>query len=428
MNTRKTTISSVLANDFGIEDFQSGAVMRGSEDIHTYDLSNKLGLLAPLADRNDTEVVTFGSEAYDLLGEAKQLEQYATQQITAANQRFAIAAEIKKGYGVEGFDSFAFGCEGFSETMTKAFTAVVAAIKKVIQSITNWIRSVMNWVGSQFAKLQIKTYETYKNKIGELQKSSVTLKVARPAANLGDGTIAFAAVLKGIGANTKNFRLGNEAAMKSLTSPGSAPDYASIQNMKSSFDKSNNLTTYYGKKLDVIKLGSASKLANILWWGNEKPIKVDMTLATFMQNVSFAILSKDTLKNANESVKIGKVLIKELNTSLKTANSLAGQLGKLGKSINSNSGLDKAGVKEANKQTKDDVKKARAAVSMISNNQRLGSLYAGILYGVFANFLKTRSYMNSLVKASAKGVKQPTSQRGKDKQARLAAAEKIINS
>lgn len=430
MNTRKTVISSVLANDFGIEDFQNGTVMnRGFENIASYDLSNKLGLLAPLADRNDTEVVTFGSEAYDLLGEAKQLEQYATQQITAANQRFAIAAEIKKGYGVEGFDSFAFGCEGFSETMKKAFTAVVAAIKKVIQSITNWIRQVMNWVGSQFAKTQIKTYETYKNKVDELKKSSVTLKVARPAANLEDGTIAFTAVLKGIGVNTKNFRLGNEAAMKSLTSPGSAPDYASIQNMKSTIDKSaNGMTTYYGKKLDVIKLGSASKVANLLWWGNEKPIKVDMTLATFMQNVSFAILSKDTLKNANESVKVGKVLIKELNTSLKTANSLAGQLGKLGKSINSNSGLDKADVKEANKQTKDDVKKARAAVSMISNNQRLGSLYAGILYGVFANFLKTRSYMNSLVKASAKGVKQPTSQRGKDKQARLAAAEKIINS
>lgn len=429
MNTRKTTISSVLANDFGIEDFQNDTVNRGFENIASYDLSNKLGLLAPLADRNDTEVVTFGSEAYSLLGEAKQLEQYAAQQINDANNRFAIAAEIKRGYGVEGFDSFAFGCEGFSETMTKAFTAVVAAIKKVIQSITNWIRQVMNWIGSQFAKTQIKTYETYKNKVSELQKSNATLKVARPAANLKDGSIAFAAVLKGIGVNIKNFRLGNEAAMKSLTSPGSAPDYASIQNMKSTIDKSSNgMTAYYGKKLDVIKLGSASKVANLLWWGVEKPIKVDMTLAKYMENVDFAILSKDTLKNANESVKVGKVLIKELNTTLKTANSLAGQLGKLGKSINSNSGLDKAGVKEANKQTKEDVKKARAAVSMISNNQRLGSLYAGILYGVFANFLKTRSYMNSLVKASAKGVKQPTSQRGKDKQARLAAAEKVINS
>ena len=428
MNTRKTVISSVLANDFGIEDFQNGTVMnRGFENIASYDLSNKLGLLAPLADRNDTEVVTFGSEAYDLLGEAKQLEQYATQQITAANQRFAIAAEIKKGYGVEGFDSFAFGCEGFSETMKKAFTAVVAAIKKVIQSITNWIRQVMNWVGSQFAKTQIKTYETYKNKIDELKKSNVTLKVARPAADLKDGGPAFAAVLKGIGINIKNFRLGNEAAMKSLTTPGSSPDYASIQNMKSTIDKSaNEMSTFYGKKLDVIKLGSASKVANLLWWGVEKPIKVNMTLATYMQNVEFAILSKDTLKNANESVKVGKILIKELNTTLKTANSLAGQLGKLGKSINSISGLDKAGVKEANKQTKDEVKKARAAVSMISNNQRLGSLYAGILYGTFANFLKTRSYMNSLVKASAKGVKQPTSQREKDKQARMKKANEWI--
>ena len=429
MNTRKTVISSVLANDFGIEDFQNGTVMnRGSEDIASYDLSNKLGLLAPLADRNDTEVVTFGSEAYDLLGEAKQLEQYATQQITAANQRFAIAAEIKKGYGVEGFDSFAFGCEGFSETMKKAFTAVVAAIKKVIQSITNWIRQVMNWVGSQFAKTQIKTYETYKNKINELKKSNVTLKVARPKADMKDGSPAFAGVLKQIGTNVKYFRQGNEAAIKSLTSTGSSPDYASIQNMKSTYDKSENeMTTYYGTKLNIIKIGSASKIANLLWWGIEKPIKVNMTLATFMECVDFNILSKDTLNRMNECVKVGKVLIKELNTTLKTANSLAGQLGKLGKSINSKSGVDKAGLKEANKQTKDEVKKARAAVSIISMNQRLGSLFAGILYGTFANFLKTRSYMNSLVKASAKGVKQPTSQRGKDKQARLERAEKIIN-
>ena len=429
MNTRKTVISSVLANDFGIEDFQNGTVMnRGFENIASYDLSNKLGLLAPLADRADTEVVTFGSEAYDLLGEAKQLEQYATQQIAAANQRFAIAAEIKKGYGVEGFDSFAFGCEGFSEAMKKAFTAVVAAIKKVIQSITNWIRQVMNWVGSQFAKLQIKTYETYKNKIDELKKSNVTLKVVRPLKDIGEGRKPFATILAGIGANIKNFRLGNEAAIKSLTTAGSTPDHASIQNMRSSMDKSNaNMTTYYGKKLDIIKLGSATKIANLGWWGIEKPVKVNMTLAKFMECVSFSILSKDSLKVANESVKVGKVLIKELNTTLKTANSLAGQLGKLGKSINANSGLDKAAVKEANKNTRDDVKKSREAVSMISRNQRLGSLYAGILYGMFANYLKTRSYMNSLVKASAKGVKQPTSQRGKDKQTRRSEANNWID-
>lgn len=427
MNTRKTVISSVLANDFGIEDFQNGAVMnRGSENIASYDLSNKLGLLAPLADRADTDVVTFGSEAFSLLGEAKQLEQFATQQIANANNRFAIAAEIKKGYGVEGFDTFAFGCEGFTDTIKKAFTAVVAAIKKAIQSVTNWIRSVMNWVGSQFAKLQIKTYETYKNKIEELKKSNVTLKVARPLKDVGEGRKPFAAVLAGIGANIKNFRLGNDAAIKSLTTAGSTPDYASIQNMKSSMNKSDGMTTYYGKKLDIIKLGSATKIANLGWWGIEKPVKVNMTLAKFIECVSFGILSKDSLKVANESVKVGKILIKELNTTLKTANSLAGQLGKLGKSINASADHDKAALKEANKGTKDEVKKARAAVAMISNNQRLGTLYAGILYGMFANYLKTRSYMNSLVKASAKGVKQPTTQRGKDKQTRQSEANNWI--
>jgi hypothetical protein len=286
----------------------------------------------------------------------------------------------------------------------------------------------MNWVGSQFAKLQIKTYETYKNKISEVAKSKVTLKVARPAADMKDGSVAFAAVLKGLGVNIKNFRLGNDAAIKSLTTAGSTPDFAAIQNMKSTADKSHpEMTSFYGKKLDIIKLGSASKIANLMWWGVDKPIKVNMTLATFMQNVDFAILSKDNLKNANESVKIGKILIKELNTTLKTANTLAGQLGKLGKSINASAGLDKAALKEANKGTKDEVKKARAAVAMISNNQRLGTLMAGILYGTFANYLKTRSYMNSLVKASAKAVKEPTSTRGKEKQARKQAAEFIID-
>ena len=165
MSTRKNVISSVLANDYGIEDFQSGAIghARGSESIKDYELSNKLGLLSSLADRNDTEVVTFGSEAYNLLGEAKQLEQYATQQIQDANNRFAIAAEIKKNYGVEGFDAFAFGCEGFGDKLKSAFTAIVAVIRKLIQSITNWIRQVMNWIGSQFAKGQAKLVEKYKS-------------------------------------------------------------------------------------------------------------------------------------------------------------------------------------------------------------------------------------------------------------------------
>ena len=217
MNTRKTVISSVLANDFGIEDFQNGTVMnRGSEDIASYDLSNKLGLLAPLADRNDTEVVTFGSEAYSLLGEANQLEQYATQQITAANQRFAIAAEIKKGYGVEGFDAFAFGCEGFKETITKAFTAVVAAIKKVIQSISNWIRQVMNWVGSQFAKGQAKLVEKYKN--AKFKDATVQIKAVIPPKPIASGESLISGVNANITAVAQGIASMNKDALAAIES------------------------------------------------------------------------------------------------------------------------------------------------------------------------------------------------------------------
>jgi hypothetical protein len=212
MSTRKTVISSVLANDFGIEDFQNGVVnTRGSESIKNYDLSNKLGLLSPLADRNDSEVVTFGSEAYNLIGEAKQLEMYATQQISNINNRFAIAAEIKKGYGVEGFDAFAFGCEGFGEAIKNAFVAVIAAIKKIIQSITNWIRQVMNWVGSQFAKGQQKLVDKYKST--KFTDTTVQINAIIPAKGITTGAALISGLNDSITFTAQQFAAANKVSL-----------------------------------------------------------------------------------------------------------------------------------------------------------------------------------------------------------------------
>ena len=424
MNTRKTTISSVLANDFGIEDFQNGTVMnRGFEDIASYDLSNKLGLLSPLADRADTEVVTFGSEAYSLLGEAKQLEQFAGQQIENINNRFAIAAEIKKGYGVEGFDAFAFGCEGFKETITKAFTAVVAAIKKVIQSITNWIRQVMNWVGSQFAKGQAKLVEKYKNT--KFTDATVQIKAIIPPKPIASGESLIAGLNAGITLAGQQIAAMNKDALAAieLQDKGLQKDTlkAATGDLKAGIKADHKVNTYFGEKIDVIKLGSASKAANKIVFGTEKTAKVPVSALSYLSKVGNwkVLLSKDDLKAAQSMVKDGKALIKILNESLKTADTLAKSM-KVGGSEKKMAASDKA----LNKA----VKAQRAAVQYINWNQRLGSLYAGILYGTFANYLKVRSYTAAAVKALAKAVTTGKNAPKKGSNAeRVAKARQAIN-
>lgn len=407
MNTRKTTISSVLANDFGIEDFQNGTVMnRGFENIASYDLSNKLGLLAPLADRNDTEVVTFGSEAYDLLGEAKQLEQYATQQITAVNQRFAIAAEIKKGYGVEGFDAFAFGCEGFKETMKNAFTAVVAAIKKVIQSITNWIRQVMNWVGSQFAKGQAKLVEKYNGKLSN--DATVTIKAIVPAKAIKSGADIINPINKGITSVGQTIAAVNRQALTALENGSDGSKYLSLRQTQSktsassvSFGKTVVFDTFYGKHIDVLKIGTASKVANEIVWGSQKPQKITVSALNYLTKAASSwqtILGKDDLKNTQKLVSYGKALIKVLNESLKTADKLAKQM------MNTSKAKTEA-QKNVKKSANDKVKETRRAIAMMNNCNRIGSFSAGILYGSFAGYLKLRSYVASAVRALAKDVR-----------------------
>lgn len=425
MSTRKTVISSVLANDLGIEDFQNGTVMnRGSEDIASYDLSNKLGLLAPLADRADTEVVTFGSEAYSLLGEAKQLEQFAGQQIENINNRFAIAAEIKKGYGVEGFDAFAFGCEGFKETITKAFTAVVAAIKKVIQSITNWIRQVMNWVGSQFAKGQAKLIDKYKN--AKFTDTTVQIKAVIPPKPIASGESLIAGVNKLITSIAQDIATKNKAALAAIESQDNGIQKDTLKaatgDMKANVkDDHEILGTYYGKKIDVYKLGTATKAANEIVFGTEKLNKVPISALSYLSKVGNwkVLLSKDDLKTAQSLVKDGKALIKILNETLKTADSLAKSM-KVSGSEKKMSASDKA----LNKA----VKAQRAAVQYMNWNQRIGSLYTGILYGTFANYLKVRSYTAAAVKALAKSVTKGKSTPKKGSSAdRIAKARQAIN-
>jgi len=416
----KNTISSVLSNDFGIEDFQSGAAMNHNTDsLKDFALSNQLGLFGALKDRNDTDVVTFGHEAYELLGEAKQLEQYATQQIQSANNRFAIAAEIKKNYGVEGFDAFAYGVEGFADTMKNAFTAVVSAIKKVIQSITNWIRQVMNWVGSQFAKGQQKLVDKYKNT--KFTDSTVQINAVIPPAAIPSGSALIEGMNKGIISGGQQIAAMNKSALAAIELQDKGIQRDELKSETKGF-KAMEVQAYYGKKLDVVKIGTASKLANLLVFGVEKPKKVPVSALSYLNKVGKwqVLLSKDDLKAANDLVKDGKALIKVLNETLKTADKLASSM-KVSGSTKKMSGTDKS----LNKA----VKAQRAAIQKINLNNRLGSLLAGILYALFANYLKVRSYTAAAVKALAKAVTTGKNAPKKGTQkARVATARQAINS
>lgn len=397
MNTRKNVISSVLTSDFGIEDFQSGAyAAHGTESLKDFDLSNKLGLLSSLADRNDTEVVTFGSEAYNLLGEAKQLEQFATSKINEANARFAIAAEIKKGYGVEGFDAFAFGCEGFGDAIKGAFTAIVAGIKKLIQSITNWIRQVMNWVGSQFAKGQDKLLKKY-IEAGKPSKSSATIKAVIPTKSLSSGKEFIASVNTDIESVGKSIVALNAVAGKYLegTDRSATASMVASGELKAGINALNAAKVdLQGKKIPVIKLGSATNAANVKAFGVEKLNKVEISAVKYLTIVKPEILSKDDLKACNDLVKDGKALIKVLNESLKRADSLAKSM----KVAVPSAKKDEQGRKDA-KEANAAVKATRGAIKTLNGANRIGTLMAGILYGTFANYLKLRSYAAAAVRA-----------------------------
>lgn len=397
LRKNNTSISAALRNDFGIEDFQANRVtssMANSFGLEDVKLSNSLGLLSPIADKYDTDVVSFGAEAYDLLGEAKQLEQFSEESLDSLNERFAIAADIKKSYGVENFDPFAYGCEGFGEAIKQAFTAVVAAIKKVIQSISNWIRQVMNWTGSQFAKLQQKLVDTYGNK--KMPASQAMVKVILPPAQIDSGTTLIKEVSNSIEATAKTVAKSNENIVKQISNGANKDINAAVGNLNKQLKPNILLTTYYGKKLDVIKLGSAKLISNGIVWGVEKPSKVEFNAAEYIsKKVNWKnILSKNDLKAAQELVKNGKALIKVMNETLKTANSVSKT------AITMTSNQD---TKEQKKAMNAKIKTTRGLVSTLNNNCRLGSLFAGILYGTFANYLKLRSYTASCVKAVYKG-------------------------
>ncbi|MGL4949645.1 MAG: hypothetical protein ACRC5M_04625 [Anaeroplasmataceae bacterium] len=426
----KNTLSSVLYQDFGVEDFESGRPMRSNESLAGASVANQLGLLGAIGDKSNTDPISFALESASLLGESIGLSKFASGQISEINQRFTIAAQIKRQYGVEGFDAFAYGCEGFMDKVKGAFSAIVAGIKKLIQSISNWIRGVMNWVGSQFAKLQQRLIDKYQNE--KFTDTSVVIKAVVPATKVESG----ASFVKKVDAiaheiakaiNAKNIEMIKSNGGTSMDSSAKSK-LDSVSGIGESVDSvsGNSLAdkvtfvSLTGKRFGVTKLGSATRVANLIVFGTDKLSKITVSAVAFLEKKTnwTTILSRDDLKVTNNLVKDGKAMIKVMNDTLKMADRLAREMkhGGFKKNHDENQKADNIAAKETRKR-----------ISVLNNQNRIGSLMTGILYGVFSNYLKMRSYTASAVKALVKenGSKSKPAKEGSSKQRRQEAKKKL---
>ncbi|MGL4949642.1 MAG: hypothetical protein ACRC5M_04610 [Anaeroplasmataceae bacterium] len=430
--TNKTPLSSILYQDFGVEDFESGRMI-GQESLSGVSVANQLGLLSPLNDRHNTDPACFAAESATLLGEAIGMTKFASGQIQSLNDRFAIAADIKRRYGVEGFDPFTFGCEGFIEGIKTAFKAVVAAIKKVIQSISNWIKSVMNWAGSQFALGQQRLIDDHAEDENKFS-SSVTVKAMVPGGEVTGGRMFIAPI------SVETIKIGKAiSAFNSLVTISNVVTNESKRTItEDSFNKdidgsiANKLeelnVTFkdlHGKKIPVAKLGSATKISNCTVFGHDNPKKVTVSALSYITLCNWkTLLSEKDLKSTEELVKDGKVLIKVMNETLKKADGLSKELTiKEVKTMGTKTKLTTE-EKEYNKR----IKNIREAINKLNNANRFGSLMTGILHGVFGNYLKLRSYTATAVRALVKDMNKNDDDVDEESEAgRRKKANKIIN-
>ena len=279
----------------------------------------------------------------------------------------------------------------------------------------------MNWVGSQFAKGQQKLVDAYKNKSDLIKNSNELIKAVIPAKPIESGT----GLIKGISDTIKDVAKEIEKSNKTLQDALLANGDDAKQLQKTALNSvtknlpenvnidldSIELNTYFGKKIKVLKVGTASKIANEIVFGTEKLAKIQVSVKDYLKKATkdwTKLLSKDDLKSTNEMVKYGKEMIKILNETLKNADKLA-------KSFSMS--RNETGSKSMNNA----VKRNRNAISKLNNSSRLGSLMAGILYGTFTNYLKVRSYTAAAVRAGATGLTkkgQKAPKKGSDKEIR----------
>jgi len=394
---KKSYISSFLREDFGVEDLIAGRTSSNSFGMEDFDVVNKLGLMSALNDTNNTDPTNFGVESALLIGEAKQFSLFATQKLGEMNERFAICADIKKQFGVEGLDPLAYGAEGFIDGIKKVGSAIGAALKKIAQSVMNFIRSVGNAIGSTLALTQVKLYEQNKGKKfvagkgGEIKAIPHEWKFTQYFMDLNR-------YYEGVNKSVEE----SAAGIMSVLSAG--PTEASISKIgviklnlkKGSKDFFKNL----GKKIDIDEDETPTQYVRGVIFGNKdakpKKMKAGDYLTAIAKVDGIKILSREYLDSCKIMVKVGQNLVKTLNSNIKRVDASMNLVEKVvgTKSV--------AGSKDGGKANVKAIKLARESFATLNINTTISSNASSTLLISFSTFLRCRGYCASAIRAYGK--------------------------
>lgn len=385
----KKTVSSFLSADFGVEDLISGR-FSSSPNMKDYDVLNKLGILAPLKDRNNTDPTSFALESASLLAESESFGVYATQQLNELNNRFALCNRIKRTYGIEGFDPYAVGMEGVGESMKKIGSAIVAAFKKLGAMIMNFIRSVGNAVGSAIALTQVKLYEKIKdvsldtNK-GKRIKARLATTQMKTVFNELNGFCT-----KALGV----FQNANSMTEKMITGAAINGDPL-VKKISSSLSAAVKSELKSAAGSDFGSLKPKDVVMSIIYGGDGKrPDVKEYKAGEYLKKIpeGIYILSKASLEDSKKVIKISQTILKEVNFSLKQVDRYM----KVYQSYYSSGSV--AGSKDVGKENKKAIKGARDALN-VSNFKRFGvTKIQSMLLIAFGEYLKLRGYAAAAVR------------------------------
>lgn len=428
---KKQNISPLLRSDFGIEDFVAGAhrVDDFALSLEDVALSNQLGLLAPLADRADTGTESFAMAAESYLGESNSINILADNVLSGINQRFATAVEISK-MGVEGFDAFVYGMEGFTDKIKEFFKIIAAAFKKLILAVSNFIKNVTNFIRGQFAKSQTKVWNENKDDIDKMtdKTKGKLIKVRIPGHAIDEVIKSFLDPIENynkwaseLPQNTTGFA---EATIGTTDAGGD--EFVAFAGLKTLIFK-----TKKGNK-SITEKTNPTELGRYLVFGDAR--KSEVHPAEFLTAIGGkagvqSFLSEDALKKMNAFNKEGQSLIKSFNQILKKLDTISKDIYKdeiedarntYNMDAEKKSDRKRSDFKKAKKESVKSAKARRKTLRTISFYRNIGSKLTGTLFTVYSSLLTIRSYCVTAIKAYG-----ANSERQKKKDEKAAERKKI---
>jgi hypothetical protein len=396
--------NSFLDPNFSLEDVNAGLYGRRSGTKSNFNIVNKMGLLAPLADIHNTDPMNFAMEAARCLGESDVYGAFVTQGLSSINHTYETLINVKQKYGIEGLNVYTFGQEGIGDLLEKAKNAIIMAFKKIVQALSNFIKSIANFVGSQIAKFQEGTHTKYTENLAEINKvgTGKAKKIKAPAKLLKETEIAteFKNLDIWITKLSKSFETTSDRIMKSVVTVNEFNEDTgqlySHQTDTTGEEVAKEIRAANDSDDDFKKVGSTSAQGkmNENFFGAAKPILTQQEPKAIIEKVGISILTKTSLKDVQDLVKGSKELIKAMNVAIKASIKVFSDASK-----EARVSKQKA---EAKKQ-----KKNRKLMKSLTSQRNYGGYATGMVLSAFSCYLRTRGYVNaadkSLISKANKG-------------------------